>query len=721
MYEAFYGLRERPFNLTPDPKFLYLSDKHKEAFAHLLYGIKNRSGFVMLSGEIGTGKTTICRNLLKQLDSDTKVAFIFNPALNPIELMKKITQEFGVDASANTLLELVDALNHYLLESAARGVNNVLVIDESQNLEPEVLEQIRLLSNLETETDKLLQIILIGQPELAEKLSLHRLRQLNQRITARYHLHELDETETMQYIAYRLHVAGGRRKVRFAKGAVGRIHKISGGTPRVINALCDRCLLIGYTRETHTITPAIVKEAAKEIKGEKIEMMGERKGRFERLRPWVPSPGLALTAILIVLVIQLFVRPLNELNFQLSSLNANIPVTNPPESPLPVEGALPGSIEPVESSAPGTPQTAPPAPPLNAHTVERYKHTLLSVDAARRPNILPPASALATLSTLETESAYKSAGAALLRAWNLAPVKGLPGGDTEEALVEFAKRNGLDAEPLTPTLQQLRNINLPAFVQLEVEGKLVWSALISASEEEVQLSGAMSELLKLDADDFEKVYTKQAILLWQNPNPGNRVMLLGQNTPDIAEFKKQLRTLGRISAGNTDSRYDEETATAVSQIQSETGLWLDGKAGKQVRMVLMSWLSEVNTPTLGKREDTTPPVRHVSVRRPDASTAYTSSPVKTVPVAAPITAPVVAPALAVAPPNPAPFRNTEPIRIPAPSPYAPRVETPDASVNMLQPSGELTLNPLESLTISTPLDATLPDAAQGKEVLESNE
>jgi peptidoglycan hydrolase-like protein with peptidoglycan-binding domain len=385
----------------------------------------------------------------------------------------------------------------------------------------------------------------------------------------------------------------------------------------------------------------------------------------------------------------------------------------------------PDAPEPVEPSAPGTPQIAPPTNPLNAKTVERYKHTLLSVDAARRPNILPPASALATLNGLETEAVYKSAGAALLRAWNLAPVNGLPGGDTEEALVEFAKRNGLDAEPLTPTLQQLRNINLPAFVQLEVEGKLVWSALISANEEEVQLSGAMSELLKLDADDFEKVYTKQAILLWQDPNPGNRVMLLGQNTPDIAEFKKQLRTLGRIAPGNTDSRYDEETATAVSQIQSETGLWLDGKAGKQVRMVLMSWLTDVNTPTLGKREDTTPPVRHVSVRRPDATTAYSSSPVKTAPIAAPVAAPlatpVVSPAVAVAPPNPVPFRNTEPIRIPAPSPYAPRVETPDASVNMPQSDGVITLDPLETLTISTPLDATLQDTTPVDGDLENNE
>lgn len=186
MYEEFYGLTERPFNLTPDPRFVYLSEKHKEAFAHLLFGIKNRSGFIMVSGEIGTGKTTICRSLLNQLDTDTEVAFIFNPCLSPKELLRHINQDFGIKTQGQTVKELVDELNEFLLARNARGKNCVLVIDEAQNLETGVLEQIRLLSNLETETQKLLQIVLIGQPELAEHLQLPELRQLNQRITARY-------------------------------------------------------------------------------------------------------------------------------------------------------------------------------------------------------------------------------------------------------------------------------------------------------------------------------------------------------------------------------------------------------------------------------------------------------------------------------------------------------------------------------------------------------
>lgn len=193
MYEAFYGLTEKPFNLTPDPRFLFLSDKHKEAFAHLLYGIKNRTGFIMVSGEVGTGKTTICRSLLNQLDPDIEVAFIFNPFLSPEELLRKINEDFGILSQARTVKELIDELNEYLMDRNAQGKNCVLVIDEAQDLSPTVLEQIRLLSNLETETQKLLQIVLIGQPELAENLQLPELRQLNQRITARYHLRSLDQ------------------------------------------------------------------------------------------------------------------------------------------------------------------------------------------------------------------------------------------------------------------------------------------------------------------------------------------------------------------------------------------------------------------------------------------------------------------------------------------------------------------------------------------------
>jgi len=300
MYEAFYGLHEKPFNLTPDPRFLYLSIKHKEAFAHLFYGIRNRGGFVMVSGEIGTGKTTICRSLLKQLDEGTEVAFIFNPKLSPEELLRTVNADFGIDSTAGTVRGLIDELNVYLLKSSAEDKNCVLVIDEAQNLSTETLEQVRLLSNLETETEKLLQIVLIGQPELADKLALTELRQLNQRITARYHLDTLDRKETLEYIAFRLSVAGGRQRVRFTRAAVKQVHRISGGTPRVINALCDRALLIGYTKEAKQITAGLVKQAAKEVRGDRRTR--EIKLNFGRV---LPASAFVLTSLIALLAMVL--------------------------------------------------------------------------------------------------------------------------------------------------------------------------------------------------------------------------------------------------------------------------------------------------------------------------------------------------------------------------------------------------------------------------------
>ena len=275
MYEAFYELTERPFNFTPDPHFLYPSNQHKEAIAHLLYGIQRRSGFVMLTGEIGTGKTTLCRALLEQLGPDTEVAYIFDPSLYPDELLRKINREFGINSTGSTFKELNDELNGYLIERNTDGKNCVLLIDEAHNLTPGALEQIRLLSNLETETRKLLQIVLVGQPELLQHLQLTRLRQLNQRIVVRYHLTQLDRNETAEYVAYRLSVAGEQNTVHFMRGALRAIYRFSAGTPRLINAICDRALLVGYTLKTRDITAVIVERAAKEIRGESVEL---RKG-----------------------------------------------------------------------------------------------------------------------------------------------------------------------------------------------------------------------------------------------------------------------------------------------------------------------------------------------------------------------------------------------------------------------------------------------------------
>ena len=254
MYKKYFGLSELPFTIAPDPRYLYLSAEHREALASLLYGIGCNGGFVLLTGEIGTGKTTVCRCLLEQIPAAAEIAFILNPKYSISELLEAICDELKIpyQHSEERIKGYIDALNAHLLESHARGVNTVLIIDEAQNLSLDALEQIRLLTNLETSSDKLLQIVLIGQPELLEKLSSRQLRQLNQRITARYHLHALSAPELREYVNHRLAVSGCEAPL-FTAGALRALHRLTGGVPRMVNVICDRALLGAYVERRRLV------------------------------------------------------------------------------------------------------------------------------------------------------------------------------------------------------------------------------------------------------------------------------------------------------------------------------------------------------------------------------------------------------------------------------------------------------------------------------------
>jgi len=268
MYREFYNIKEKPFNVTSDPGFLFLSRKHKEALTHLLYGIDERKGFLEITGEIGTGKTTLCRALINKLNGNTKTAFILNPDLSQIQLLQAIVEDFGITVEKKTKMHIFKQLNKFLMEQLAHGNNVVLIIDEAQNLKLPVLEQIRMLSNLETEKEKLFQIVLVGQPELREKLDNPRLRQLKQRIAVRYHILPLDSDEVREYIHHRLAVAGSIGDINFDDGAMDLIFGYSGGVPRLINLLCDKALLLGFVLETKMIDRAIVTKSIKELEGD---------------------------------------------------------------------------------------------------------------------------------------------------------------------------------------------------------------------------------------------------------------------------------------------------------------------------------------------------------------------------------------------------------------------------------------------------------------------
>jgi general secretion pathway protein A len=268
MYQEFYGLREKPFALTPDPQFLFLSESHRTAIDSLLYGIYQREGFIVITGDIGTGKTTTCRAVLEKLDKNVKAAVIFNSFLTEEELLESILLDFGFPSKGRSRKERIDALNKLLIHLLSQGKNAILIIDEAQNLSIPVLEQIRMLSNLETEKEKMLQIILFGQLELDQKLQIPELKQLNQRIAIRHHLLPLTPKETEAYIYQRLMVAGSQGGITFSKSALNEIYKFSKGTPRLINLLCDRSLLGGFVDQTFHIDKGIIKRARKDLWGE---------------------------------------------------------------------------------------------------------------------------------------------------------------------------------------------------------------------------------------------------------------------------------------------------------------------------------------------------------------------------------------------------------------------------------------------------------------------
>ena len=268
MYLEFYGLKQAPFDLTPNPRLLFHSGKHREAINHLLYGIRERKGFVQLTGEVGAGKTTLCRAMLEQLDGRFSTAVILNPVLNANELMKAIATEFGLEAGNRDRLDAVAAISGFLLKQVEQGRDSVLIIDEAQNLTEDLLEQVRLLSNIETDDRKLLQVVLLGQPELRDRLNSHRLRQLRQRITVRYHLKPLTRFEVAQYVHHRLEIAGAKSVPHFTRPALWRVYFYSRGIPRLVNAVCDKALLAGYVEHSGRITQRMVGRAIRELEGE---------------------------------------------------------------------------------------------------------------------------------------------------------------------------------------------------------------------------------------------------------------------------------------------------------------------------------------------------------------------------------------------------------------------------------------------------------------------
>jgi general secretion pathway protein A len=529
MYLEHYGLREPPFSITPDPRFVFLSERHRDALAHLLFGIGQGGGggFVQLTGEVGTGKTTLSRLLLEQIPENTRVALVLNPRLSPAELLETICEDLHLDLAhlnsahfdgegrRGSIKALTDALNAYLLEAYAQGLRVVLLIDEAQNLSVEALEQVRLLTNLETDTQKLLQIILLGQPELRDMLARPDMRQLAQRITARYHLTPLDATETATYLRHRYRVAGGLH-LPFDAAAIKRIHAHSGGVPRLINVIAERALLGGYAHDDTRIDARTVDRAAREALAPKAS---------PTRRWWAPA-AVGVATLSLIAAVYAWRSP-----------------------PLPVP------VKPLANPAASAPKTTAPAP---------TEH-LLDADAlAAQIAAADPAAPLA----------WKQ----LLELWKL-PADDLAVG--RAAACPFAIAADSYCLRASGPLDRLVAQDRPVLLQLRDGAHDARAVLLGADAMRVRLS-LDGKTIATDRITLARFWNGDYTALWRGP--ADVALPLTDNSTPMVWVRDHLTS--RYLPGDAVAIFDATMQTAVRRFQTDRGLLSDGVIGPETLMAL---------------------------------------------------------------------------------------------------------------------------------------
>lgn len=596
MYLQFYGFKEAPFNLTPDSKFLFLSHRHQEALAALLFGVQERKGFICLTGEIGCGKTTLCRAMLSQLDPEqVKICVVLNSYLNDLELLKTINEGFTLPAESDSKKALIDTLNEFLVSEFSLGHNIVLIIDESQNLRPETLEQIRMISNLETETAKLIQIILIGQPELRKTLTLSELEQLNQRITVRYHITPLDEGEVAEYIRHRLAVAEPQVDVNFTPQAVRQIFHYSRGIPRRINVICDRCLLVGYVTGTFTIDDKGVERAVNEVQGDlgriavpsssaaEARQDASAAASARRVRTMISVLKAAAWCLVIAFGIVLGTWWSNNRTFPLGRDGASAAREATPAAPADgkdagkgksgkssrkkgktpaadsavVMGVVgPGGSATTVTTAMGTPKPTPRPSPTPA-SYANWQSDGDSVLRVATPN-------------LGEAAAYLN----LVRQWkievDLAPfLKATPTEVAQFDMLETVKQlnfRDLQADTFTEAFK----LNLPMIVHLRAQdGKESWSVVSSANGEIVELVDPVSgkHMIKRTALEPQVLH---AIVLYQDET-GLAGLRPGDQGDQVIKLQEWLAGEGCFE-GAPDGKYGPKTRDAMEKLQRKYNL-----------------------------------------------------------------------------------------------------------------------------------------------------
>jgi general secretion pathway protein A len=553
MYLSFFGLNEKPFAITPDPRYLYLSERHAEALAHLLYGINEAGGFVQLTGEVGTGKTTIVRSLLAQTPKNAEIALILNPRMTAPEFLLTICEEIGIgvpDVSMESLKDLVDILSHYLLRAHSAGRRVVLVVDEAQNLAPAVLEQVRLLTNLETNTQKLLQIILIGQPELRELLGRNELRQLAQRITGRYHLHPLSRDETVAYVRHRLRVAGATTDI-FSGPALSEIYRLSVGVPRVINVICDRALLGSYSMDRHRVTGTLVRHAASEVFGKRIA---------PNWLPW--AAAASTTVVLLSATIALWnSRPWSK---PLATADAAIPHTR-----VATSESTGDQLTPISNTAANPPRAA------TVGTISREQ----------------PLAELLAKHADETD--IDSAFTKLFGLWG---VKYVPGGTDP---CTQASQQGLDCLTQKGSLAQLHLYNRPAILMVNDDNGGSHQVVLTRLDDEharIELGGSPHEV---GIGELSRYWFGDFVMLWRPGTSQVKSLSPGMHGADVRWLRESLQHVrGERGDGPVSDVFDSDLANLVRDFQRQHRLTVDGIAGVQTQIALASAVAGSDAPLL---------------------------------------------------------------------------------------------------------------------------
>lgn len=554
MYTSFFGLNEKPFSITPDPRYLFMSERHGEALAHLVYGVTESGGFVQLTGEVGTGKTTLVRALLlNRMPDHADVAVVLNPQITAQEFLLTICEELGIDVHGrlDSIKALTDALNHHLLSAHAEGRRTILVVDEAQNLAPAVLEQVRLLTNLETAKQKLLQIILIGQPELRELLDRTDLRQLAQRITGRYHLEPLTREESAQYVEHRLRVAGALGEV-IDNGAKKEVFRLSKGVPRLINVICDRALLGAYSQESRVITKRLIKRAAAEVSGE-----------LDR------SPAMTRIAMAAVLVSVAVV------------VASTWFVTREPATTTTAAVAESGAIQTPVAEATIIPEsTEQPADESLAATVTAAEITQETLSEK-----------LVLADELTTKD---FAFASLFELWGLDYTRGSQTGCSQAADA------GLACLYQRGSWNGLRQLNRPAILTLVDHSGNAHEIVLSSvhgDSAELSIGGVaathpVSEIMDLWFGEF--------MLLWRPPGGVPVSLSPGSRGEEVLWLRQSLASIDeRYVSTNVDSdEYDVDLQNIVREFQRDNRLDVDGLAGQQTLIIVNSLLGPDGSPRL---------------------------------------------------------------------------------------------------------------------------